>query len=174
MLLQKTSSTIGSLCAVKTMCQNGACAMRVAKQVDGERSKFAVATFLSLAVCQEKRNNGSGVCISCSDGGRKGVGGPHESLRKSIHPCPHPHHVTPRDASCRSLYRCCTRGRRWSSSTRERWTLLCLATPSPSNQETTFTSNRLVDTLQYLGILSDYIQWNPSNPETMGAEKCSY
>ena len=107
-------------------------------------------------MAQEKRNNGSGVCISCSDGGRKGVGGPHESLRKSIHPCPHPHRVTPRDASSRSLYRCCTRGRRWSSSTRERWTLLCLATPSPSNQETTFTSNRLVDTLQYLGILSDY------------------
>ena len=88
-----------------------------------------------------------GVCISCSDGGRKGVGGPHESLRKFIHP--YPHHVTPRDASFRSLYRCCTRGRQWSSSIQERWTLLCLATPSPSNQETTFTSNRLVDTLQY-------------------------
>ena len=109
-------------------------------------------------MAQEKRNNGSGVSISCSDGGREGVGGPHESLRKSIHPYPHPHHVTPRDPSSRSLYRCCTRGKRWSSSTRERWTLLCLATPSPSNQETTFTSNRLVDTLHYTReILSDAI-----------------
>ena len=39
------------------------------------------------------RQTGGGVCISCSDGGRKGVGGPHESLRKSIHL--YPHHVTP-------------------------------------------------------------------------------
>ena len=41
------------------------------------------------------QENGSGVCIACSDGGRKGVGGPHESLREFIHPYPHLHLVTP-------------------------------------------------------------------------------